>query len=172
MKRMGLLSILFLLMVFSCTESQKDEKRDSKEKVITKNFSSFIENGWNQKNVDSLRLVSVVNFVRHLNGIQVATNLNEMEANMNIFFTGFPDLKVTIDSSVIKNDHLYARWTFEGTNTGTFGETPATGKRVVVSGYSELSFDAKGRITNEDVYYNELALLQQLGYTLNLPIVE
>ena len=90
MKRMGLLSILFLLMVFSCTESQKDEKRDSKEKVITKNFSSFIENGWNQKNVDSLRLVSVVNFVRHLNGIQVATNLNEMEANMNIFFYGIP----------------------------------------------------------------------------------
>ncbi len=172
MKRMGLLSVILLVVVLTCKQGHNDEMKTNQEQAITTNFNSFIENAWNYKNMDSLRSVSVEYFIRHLNGIQVASNQNEMEANMNIFFNGFPDLKVSIENSTIKDNQLFTHWTFKGTNTGIFGEAPATGKSIIVSGYSELSFDAEGKITQEDVYYNELQLLQQLGYTLNPPIVD
>ncbi|MCK5443226.1 MAG: ester cyclase [Maribacter sp.] len=172
MKKVRLLSIAIVLLVTNCNEPNGKQKVDMRVRAITANFNSFIENAWNQKNMDSLRSISTENYIRHLNGIEVATNQNELEANMGIYFKGFPDLKLTIDRSTIKDGHLYAKWTFEGTNTGVFGEAPATGKSIVVSGYSEISFDSEGKMTQEDVYYNELALLQQLGYTLNPPIVE
>jgi len=172
MKRMGLLWLLLLVMILTCKPDHNDEMKTKQEQAITTNFNSFVENAWNNKNMDSLRSVSVENFIRHLNGIQVASNLNEMEANMKIFFNGFPDLKVSIESSTIKDNQLFAHWNFKGTNTGIFGEAPATGKSIIVGGYSELSFDTEGKIMQEDVYYNELQLLQQLGYTLNKPIVE
>ena len=172
MKRMGLLSVLLLVVVLACKQGHDDEMKTEQEQAITTNFNSFVENAWNFKNMDSLKSVSVDNFIRHLNGIQVASNQNEMAANMNIFFNGFPDLKVSIENSTIKDNQLFAHWTFKGTNTGIFGEAPATGKSIIVSGYSELSFDTEGKIIREDVYYNELQLLQQLGYTLNPPIVD
>ena len=72
----------------------------------------------------------------------------------------------------IKDRHLFAHWTFTGTNTGIFGEFPATGKKAKVSGMSLLSFDEEGKLYREEVYYNELDLLQQLGYTLVPPALE
>jgi len=172
MKRLGLLSIILLVLVLTCKSVHNDELKIIQEQAITTNFNSFVENAWNFKNMDSLRSVSVDTMIRHLNGIQVASNQNEMEANMNIFFKGFPDLKVSILNSTIKDNQLFAHWTFKGTNTGIFGEAPATGKSIIVSGYSELSFNTEGKIIQEDVYYNELQLLQQLGYTLNPPVVD
>ena len=172
MKRLRLLSILLVLLVSSCNWNTGKQKADTIDMTMRKNFESFINNAWNKKDMDSLRSISITNYNRELNGINVAENLNELEANMNIYFQGFPDLKVSILDTTIKNNQLFAQWTFEGTNTGVFGETAATGKHVVVSGFSELTFDNQGKISEEKIYYNELQLLQQLGYTLNEPIVE
>jgi len=172
MKRLGLLSVFLLLMVFTCKEGRNNETEIKQEKAITSNFDSFIAYAWNNKNMDSLRSVASEGYIRQLNGINVAENLNELEANMNIYFNGFPDLKVTILHRTIKNNQLFAQWSFEGTNTGVFGEEPATGKHVVVSGYTEVTFDEQANIMHEKIFYNELQFLQQLGYTLNKPIVE
>ena len=63
-------------------------------------------------------------------------------------------------------------WTATGTNTGTFGELKATGKKIKVSGASRIEFDQEGKIIFEDVFFNELSLLQQMGHTLTPPVVE
>ncbi|MCP4976412.1 MAG: ester cyclase [Maribacter sp.] len=172
MKRKGLLSVLLLLMVFTCKKGHDNALKSNQEKALGSNFNSFIEYAWNNKNMDSLRSVASTNYIRQLNGINVAENLNELEANMSIYFNGFPDLKVTILHKTIKNNQLFAQWGFEGTNTGVFGEAPATGKHVVVSGYTEVTFDDQAKIIQEKIFYNELQFLQQLGYSLNEPIVE
>ena len=142
------------------------------EGVVKANFNNFIEYGWNNANMDSLRGVLAENYVKHLNGIQIAANQSEMEANMNIYFTGFPDGEVSIDNVLIKNNNLFANWTYSGTNTGVFGETPPTGKKINIQGSCNLQFNEKGEILREAVYFNELELLQQLGYTLNPPVLE
>lgn len=122
--------------------------------------------------MDTLKKISAENYSRNLNGIEMAVNQSEMQANMNIYFKGFPDMKVSVEEQTIKGNRLFAKWTFTGTNTGVFGESPATGKKVNVSGHSELTFDQEGKIVREDIYYNELELLQQLGYTLNKPLMD
>jgi len=91
---------------------------------------------------------------------------------MNIYFIGFPDATVTVSEISTVDNLLFTRWNFSGTNTGVFGDFPATGKKVDVSGCSTLKFNNEGKIASEDVYYNELELLQQLGYTLNPPVLE
>lgn len=140
--------------------------------MMRANFDIFIENGWNKKDMSMFRAISAENYIRNLNGIQVANNQSEMEANMNIYFTGFPDSKLSVDNITIKDHHLFTHWTFNGTNTGVFGETGPTGKKIKVSGFSTIEFNGKGKIIREDIYYNELELLQQLGFTLNPPVVE
>ena len=47
------------------------------------------------------------------------------------------------------------------------GHTP--GKKVKINGLSHLYFDDAGKLYREDVYFNELDLLQQLGYSLQPP---
>ena len=63
-------------------------------------------------------------------------------------------------------------WTITGSNTGVFGELPPTGKRIKISGITRMDFDEEGKIEVEEVCYNELSLLQQMGHTLNPPVLE
>jgi len=35
-----------------------------------------------------------------------------------------------------------------------------------------MDFDGEGKIAVEQVYYNELSLMQQLGHTLSPPVLE
>ena len=48
----------------------------------------------------------------------------------------FPDLHFTIEAQVAEGDRVVTRWTAGGTNTGSLGGMPPTGKAVVVSGIS------------------------------------
>lgn len=165
-----------LVLFVSCKEqpAQQDSKIavNTWENTMKKNFNSFIVDGLNKKDIAKFKFISSENYNRILNGITVANNQNEMEANMNIFFTGFPDGKVTVNEIIIKDNHLFAQWEFTGTNIGIFGESPPTGKKVYISGYSTILFNAKGKMIQENVYYNELELLQQMGYSLKPPVLE
>lgn len=172
MGRMGIVLVIIIFLLANCKEYGENKERIAIENTMSKNFDIYITQGWNRKNMDSLRSISVENYSRELNGIKVAENQNELEANLNIYFTGFPDAEITIDHCTIKNNRLFTQWTFEGTNTGIFGESRATGKHVIVSGYSEFTFDPIGKISIEKTYYNELAFVQQMGYTLIPPIVD
>lgn len=136
------------------------------------NFMSLVEDGWNRADMEKLKTISAENYVRILNGTIVADNRNGLQASMNRFLTGFPDTKVTVDQIIIKDNNLVAHWTFSGTHTAIYGELPPTGKKGNIRGCSTLQFNEKGEIMREEVYYNELDLLRQLGYTLNPPVIK
>jgi len=135
-------------------------------------LNTYMDSCWNKGSVASLKHIATEEFTRNLNGINVASTHNEMQAHMTIFFTGFPDLAVKLDSTFVKKNTIFTHWTSTGTHTGMFGEIAATGKKVQINGLSQLYFDNEGRIIREDVVFNELELLQQLGYTLNPPVLE
>lgn len=46
------------------------------------------------------------------------------------FFTGLPDVTVTMDDLVISGDRVVGRFTYRGTHTGNFVGIPATGNAV------------------------------------------
>lgn len=165
--------LLLLLMVYCGTDSKQQVKNANDIKLrYTASFDSYVHSVWNNQNMDSLKIIAVENFVRKLNGTVVARTQYEVMAHIDIYFTGFPNTRIVVEDQIFKDDRLSVNWTFTGTHTGTFKEVTATGKKVHVSGHSTLKFNKDGKILEEDVYFNELELLQQLGYTLNEPIMD
>lgn len=170
MKAQSILLAMVFLVFASCNNQQSTQK--DKENIIKANLNTFIEDCWNKKDLTSLSSISTEDIIRKVNGLTVSTNKNELEASMSIYFIGFPDLVITNSNTYIKDNLAFIDFTFSGTNTGVFAETPATGKKVKVKGFSILHYNNEGKMYMEDIHYNELDLLQQLGYTLNPPILE
>jgi steroid delta-isomerase-like uncharacterized protein len=170
MKTIDLLLVSIIFLFTSCNNNQSYIQE--KEELINTNLNTFIESYLNKKDVSQLKYIVDENYVRKMNGVIVASNLQELKATMNIILSSFPDFKITNKISYIKDNNAFVYWTFTGTNRADFAEQPATGKKVTVNGLSHFYFNNSGKIDKEDVFYNELNLLQQLGYTLKPPVVE
>lgn len=153
-------------------EATARAEMQAKEKTIMDKATLFLDDFLNKKDGSQLDSLVTDDYARYMNGIKVASNPGELNASMNVFFTGFPDFQITNPYRYLKDNRVFVHWVFTGTNTGEFAEVPATGKKVKVMGLSQLYFNEDGKMYREDVYYNELDLLQQLGYTLNPPVVE
>jgi steroid delta-isomerase-like uncharacterized protein len=74
----------------------------------------------------------------------------------------YPDFKLEIDDIVAHDDRLVARWTCTGTHESEFMGIPATGKRIRITGIT-LNRIENGKIAEERIYFDRLALLEQLG---------
>ena len=74
----------------------------------------------------------------------------------------FPDLHFTIEDQIVADDKVATRWRAEGTNTGPFGETPATGRSVRVDGLI-LDRLEHGRVAERWEQWDQMAMLGQLG---------
>ena len=77
--------------------------------------------------------------------------------------TGFPDARVTDATYHDAGDSTIAQFTWEGTNTGPFGDAPATGRRVSVPCCEVMHFDSEGRMVSGDSYYDMGSFMAQLG---------
>jgi hypothetical protein len=162
-----LISILFC---FACTNGNSvDIVYESK---ILDNTNIYVELCLNNKDHSFLKSCAIDDFTRQLNGIQVASNLNEIEAHLSIYNIAFPNLNIKIMQQSINENQVFIQWQLTGTNTGMYAEALPTGKNVNISGSSTLVFDKNGKLKEEIIYYNELDLLQQLGYVLIPPILE
>jgi predicted ester cyclase len=78
------------------------------------------------------------------------------------FRAGFPDATVTIDSQVEEGDTVVTRWTVTATHTGDFFGLPASGRPIVMSGFSQYRFDGPC-MAESWVTYDQRGLLQQIG---------
>jgi len=78
-----------------------------------------------------------------------------------------PDVHFSFGAFVEQGDAFADEWTFVGTHTGPFQlpdgtELPPTGKRVEVKGM-EFVRVRDGKIVVDNLYYDNLAVLTQLG---------
>jgi steroid delta-isomerase-like uncharacterized protein len=81
--------------------------------------------------------------------------------------TAFPDATYTVVSFFEQGDTFADEWTFAGTHSGPFllpdgSEAPPTGRRVEVRGM-ELVQVRDGKIVVDNLYYDSIAVLVQLG---------
>jgi len=160
------LPFLFLL-IFACSQ-----KNDTKESQHSETVLSYVESVWNKKELNNLDSFFIPKFTRNENNIETATDNVELTADVNVIFTAFPDLSVTLEYIVPKDNMVFIHWDLTGTNTGVYGDYPPTGNKVKISGTTRFDFNESGKIISEKVVYNELSLLQQLGYTLSPPNFE
>lgn len=138
------------------------------DKAIIAKVDSFIDNYLNKQDASVLDRLVADNYVKYMNDVKVATGKTELQTSIAPFFTGFPDLKITNPHrSPIFNNTLFVHWEMTGTNTGEFNGFSATGKKVKISGLSRLHFNGDGKLDEENVFFDQLSLMQQLGKTLN-----
>ena len=166
------LEISLLFVLFSCAKKETEPVEYSAEEVNRKNTQSVIEKVWNDKDLTAIDSLFSSTLTREVNGVNLASNKKELAANLQVYFNGFPDLQINLDEMTTVGNHVYLHWTLSGTHTGTFAELPPTGKKIKIRGISRTDFDDTGKIIREKVFYNELSLLQQMGYTLNPPLLE
>jgi predicted ester cyclase len=122
---------------------------------------------WNTGNVKDLDAIVDPHFVRHANSEPVVEDIDGLKKVISRFRTAYPDLKIVVNEDIYAENKSVGRWALTGTNTGA-GEMPPTGKAVKQWGISILHF-ANGKITEEYAGFDNLALMQTLGYTLAPP---
>lgn len=164
--------LLLVAMLGAACQEQRQRKELIVENQLNQQLVILIDSCWNQQAVDAIGDLTTPDFIRNMNGISVAKNQQEMEAHMKVFFKAFPDLEISMQETEVKGNKIFLLWHATGTNTGVYGEMAATGKKVQINGLSQMYFTEEGRLYREVVYFNELDLLQQLGYSLNPPNLE
>lgn len=157
-------------MALALQEIEAKNNMPPEQKIMDQNLDILIDKFHNEKDITVLDNILATNYVRYMNGVKVASNAKELGEGMsNTFMKGFPNMKISNSERIYKGNKAYIHWVFTGTNTGEFNDLPPTGKKIKVSGLSEAHFNGDGKLYLEKVYFNEVDLLNQLGYTVSPP---
>jgi steroid delta-isomerase-like uncharacterized protein len=124
---------------------------------------------WNNRNLDYLDEVYSPDFVLHAlwqntsaGGAIEAKGTEPAKQVIGGWFTGFPDIKVTVEDQVAEGDLVASRHSSHGTHTDTFMGMPPTGKEAVVTGMTVTRI-ADGKIVEAWTSWDALGMFEQLG---------
>jgi steroid delta-isomerase-like uncharacterized protein len=124
----------------------------------------FYEQVWAIGNVDFALDVFAEDYVRHdLRPTQAAPGAAGQARIAEQFRQAFPDLQWRVDIVLGEEDLVAARWTAAGTNTGSWGGRPATGKRAEFSGVNIFRFGEDGKVVEIWNHRDDLGLMEQVG---------
>ena len=79
-----------------------------------------------------------------------------------MFGRAFPDLHHTVEEMIVEGNTVAARWTVQGTHTGSFQDIPPTGRTVTNAGIT-VHHLRDGRISETWLAYDNLSFMAQLG---------
>ncbi len=89
-------------------------------------------------------------------------DLNEIKMQYMMYHTAFPDIKFTVEYVVADEQSAMVTWRAQGTHKGPLQGIPPTGKSAVVVG-ANLFKISNGKVVEQSVYFDRLAMLEQLG---------
>jgi steroid delta-isomerase-like uncharacterized protein len=93
----------------------------------------------------------------------IVTNLDEFRAFLETDFATIPDSVQTIDIIFGSGDFVSVRATYAGTQTGSMGPFPASGKKLELPYMGILRFE-DGKIAEIWVEWDNLHAMTQLGH--------
>ncbi len=160
--RTQILATLTATILFAgCSPTPTDHAAELKPAL-----DSFVD-AWNTGNMDQLDAALTDDFKRTGPGGVEADSRDAMINLMIALRTAYPDAKVEIGEVHFTDARAYINWTFSGTNTGP-GDMPPTNKPVKIDGYTVAHFDGN-RLAHEELYFDQLSWMMQLGATLTPP---
>lgn len=80
-----------------------------------------------------------------------------------LYLQAFPDFQTSVDLVVAENDIVMVYGVASGTNTGSFMNRPATGKKINWTGVAIYRFNEDGKIDGRWQEFDGLGLFTQLG---------
>ncbi len=114
-------------------------------------------------NVDALETLLNDNFVDHQQDASItATGIEGARQMVSLVHTAFPDYKQEVVSVSTTGDRTFVHLRMMGTNTGPWGDSPATGKAMDVMAVDILRFE-NGKVSEHWGYMEEMKMMQQLG---------
>lgn len=121
----------------------------------------FVEEVYNQGNLDSVDVLVAEDFVRHgIGGTMRGRGI--IKDRVRAVRAGFPDFHITIEDALADSDKVILRQTHTGTHLGEFAGVAPTGKRIETTEISILRI-AGGRICEGWVNVDQLTMLRQIG---------
>ena len=81
---------------------------------------------------------------------------------ISMYFTAFPDARLSIEDMIAEGDTVTVRQMFYGTHQGELMGIPPTGKQVSATGMTLIRI-ANGKAVEQWANYDDLGMLQQLG---------
>lgn len=154
----------FLLIAFILTSGCQQQEDYTKE--LKPLADKYVE-VWNGANPDELDSIMSSDYAYHSNQDSVVNGLEGIKKVISSFRTAYPDAKLTIEDEIFSKDKAVSRWVINGTNTGP-GQMPPTGKYVKIWGESIINI-VNGKLAEEWVAFDQLAIMTQLGYTMMPP---
>lgn len=129
----------------------------------------FFEEVWNNRNLDALDELYSEDFTLHAlwqntsaGGAIEATGIEPAKKVIGGWFTGFPDIKVTVEDQVAENDLVGSRHSSHGTHQADFMGIPASGKEATVTGMT-ITRIADGKMVEAWTCWDALGMFEQLG---------
>ena len=131
--------------------------------VVVSEYEQKLVNGFNSGDVTAADEVFHPDCIIHINGSPKRDlSVNEFKDMVRPLLAAFPDLHFTINDHFIAGDKFTTRWTANGTNTGSLGEMPATGKVVEIEGLI-IDHVINGKVAKRWEIWDQMAMMQQLG---------
>jgi len=164
--------ILLVCFAFSC---RKQVTEEAPEGITEEEAKALVEKDseiWNEGNLALADEIISPDYVEHTADIsEDIVGIDAFKEGITNIRTSYPDFNVTVEELIVKNDKIVWRWVITGTNTGTTGDIPPTGKKVRAEGVGILRV-VNGKIVERLIYYNDATMLRQLGYTITPPSTE
>jgi predicted ester cyclase len=122
----------------------------------------FYEVVLNQQNLAALEDFVAPNYTGHSFPPNLPPGPAGLKIFLTLFFTGFPDGKVTIEDMLAEGDRTAARLVFSGTHQGDFMGILPTGKVIAVPSIDLARF-VDGKIVDHWGGPDQMSLMIQLG---------
>jgi steroid delta-isomerase-like uncharacterized protein len=119
-----------------------------------------IERGWNQGDMAAMDEVFAADHVEHQVGIEPGRE--GVKGSIRYLRTAFPDLHLTIESTLADGDRVWTRISATGTHMGPFMGVPATGRSFRID-VIDIVRVVDGRIVEHWGVADRLSIAQQLG---------
>ncbi|SIR24999.1 ester cyclase [Maribacter ulvicola] len=168
--------IIVVSLLISCRDNGH-AKKTKKSNSFQHNSTTLKQNSkdyliaWSENDTLLIRASTTQNFIRNVNGKNVSYNQQDLLEAMHLWHRAMPDI-ILIDKEInVFDNRSYVNWECTGTNTGMFGKTPPTGKVGHTKGISILTFNDDGKIIHESSYFDMLSFMEDLGYTLSIPVM-
>ncbi len=135
-------------------------KKSDENKTLAQRFYNEIMNSHNLADVKSF----VTNdFIDHNPSPgHTGKGLDDLTAQLNEMLTAMPDFRMTVDLIVAEEDTVVSYLTMTGTNTGPFGNMPASNKPVKFNGIDIVRIK-DGKAAERWGVFDNLSFMSQMG---------
>jgi predicted ester cyclase len=153
---LGSVFILVILMFTACSQSTSETEYGWQMDQYLKY--------WNTGDFTGIETVLHPEFeLRMTPKYEAKIGIEAFKADVAYWRQAYPDFTIKEDEVIWGKNAAAVRWTITATNTGE-GQSPPTGKQVIVPGMSILHF-SDGKIKDEWIASNNGYWMEQLGYT-------